>query len=205
MYCSLSTGKHMKAVIDAGWGVLVSPSSYKKNRMPQCDYEYCVDNGAWTAYQQGISWQQDEFTELVDAIGKNARFVVVPDVVGDGKESIKRSRAWIDYCRERCSMSLVPVQDGMSEHDVSDMLSSDVGVFVGGTTEWKLNTIPMWSRIAKQHGAYIHVGRVNSVRRINMCSSCGVDSVDGTSAIRFPSTLGRLDAGMRQPSLALEA
>ena len=54
-------------------------------------------------------------------------------------------------------------------------------LFIGGTTAWKLSdhAIQLMAD-AKRRGKWVHVGRVNSKRRYQWCSSHGADSADGT-------------------------
>jgi hypothetical protein len=77
-------------------------------------------------------------------------------------------------------------------------LADVVGIFVGGSTDWKLATMRQWGALARECRTYCHVGRVNTVRRIRMCQDAGVDSFDGTSASRFALTLPRLDDAVKQ-------
>ena len=76
---------------------------------------------------------------------------------------------------------VVPVQDGMTADDVRPLLAEDVG----GSTGWKLETMGQWGALGAEVGAFVHVGRVNSDKRIAMCSAAGVHSFDGTSCTRF--------------------
>jgi hypothetical protein len=50
-----------------------------------------------------------------------------------------------------------------------------------------------WADLARERGAYCHVGRVNTEPRIRMCGRHGVDSFDGTSASRYAVTLQKLE------------
>ena len=76
-----------------------------------------------------------------------------------------------------------------------------VGVFISGSTEWKLNTMCRWGALTKEKNAYLHVGRVNTVRRIRRCQQAGADSFDGTSVTRFICNLPKLDAARRQTTI----
>jgi hypothetical protein len=49
-------------------------------------------------------------------------------------------------------------------------------------------------REAKWRGKWVHVGRVNTLRRIAWCKALGVDSIDGSGFARF--TRARLPMGM---------
>jgi len=54
-------------------------------------------------------------------------------------------------------------------------ISADV-VFVGGSTEWKWATMPMWCGNFQR----VHVGRVNTYRLLWKCHDAGAESCDGT-------------------------
>jgi hypothetical protein len=71
-----------------------------------------------------------------------------------------------------------------AEH-VRPHLGPEVGVFVGGTTRWKLETMANWAALARERGAWCHVARVNTVRRIRACATAGATSFDGSNASRF--------------------
>jgi hypothetical protein len=63
---------------------------------------------------------------------------------------------------------------------------------------------PVWGRLARECGAYLHVGRVNSARRISLCALAGADSFDGTSVTRFACTAQELDHARNQLALFTE-
>lgn len=52
---------------------------------------------------------------------------------------------------------------------------------------------PRWSA-SKWRGKWVHVGRVNTLRRFAWCEALGVDSIDGSGFARFTRT--RLPMGM---------
>ncbi len=85
----------------------------------------------------------------------------------------------------------VTVQDGMDPAAVEAVLRRHrrLGLFLGGTTEYKLGTLAAWGRVAHRLGRHYHVARVNSRRRIRLCAEAGADSIDGTSATRYACTL----------------
>ena len=54
-------------------------------------------------------------------------------------------------------------------------------LFVGGSTEWKLSSGAVaMMREAKARGVWVHVGRVNSLKRLRWAQAHGADSADGT-------------------------
>jgi hypothetical protein len=58
-----------------------------------------------------------------------------------------------------------------------------------------------WGMLAREHSAYLHIGRVNTARRIRLCADAGADSFDGTSVSRYATTLELLDSARRQTHL----
>lgn len=189
------TKRNLEALRTAGWRLLVTPASLSTEGFP-----YALDNGAWSAFQTGAPFDRRAFCKAVDTLGDGADWIVLPDIVAGGLESLQLSLEWLDRFAGWSGLLLLAVQDGMSPEHVMPFLSKRVGLFVGGSTEWKLASLPGWGRLAHQLGLYIHVGRVNTARRIRYCSGFGVSSFDGTSASRFANSIGLLDFARRQHS-----
>lgn len=108
-----------------------------------------------------------------------ALFATAPDVVGDALATLARSRPMLARIREVGYPAALVGQDGMAPAmvpwDEMDCL------FVGGTTAWKLGEeARVLMREAKVRGKWLHMGRVNSERRIRYARTQGCDSVDGT-------------------------
>ncbi len=60
-------------------------------------------------------------------------------------------------------------------------------LFIGGSTSYKMgHEAEGIAREAKARGKLVHIGRVNSIRRMAYAHSVGADSIDGTSFSRFP-------------------
>lgn len=190
------TRRNLAALRSAGWRLLVSARGVLRTEgMP-----FALDNGAWTAFQRGEPFDSGAFERAVDLLGEGADWVVIPDIVVGGLSSLDFSLTWIDRLAS-CRRLLLAVQDGMAPELVRPLLSRRIGIFVGGSTNWKLSTMCGWGRLAHEVGCYMHVGRVNTVRRIRLCSAAGADSFDGTSASMFSDTLPMLDAARRSRDL----
>ena len=178
------------------------------NPKPRQGLHYAIDNGAWGCHQQGISFRDKPFMSLVEKFGDCADFVVIPDIVAGGMRSLDFSMSW--YSRlAYLPRLLLPVQDGkdgvpnMDVVTVSKVLreSPNLGIFLGGSTEFKLATMYDWGIVAKETNRYYHVGRVNSMRSIRLCAEAGADSFDGTSATMFSCSLPKLECANKQASL----
>mgnify|MGYP003140233088 CR=1 FL=1 len=161
---------------------------------------YALDNGAWGCHQQGRPFDGDAFAWAYTRIGAGADWVVAPDIVQAGRESLSLTRAWLN--RLNHPLVLIAVQDGMAPEDVDPLVSTPGrGIFLGGSTDWKLRTIAQWGKFAKRRGCYFHVARVNTARRIRMAQCAGAHSVDGTSVTQFPSSLSLLQDTVDQQCL----
>lgn len=189
-----------RMLLAAGWGVMISPASRGK---PVEGMRYAIDNGAWSAFVKGTKWDAGAFLKLMEAAASDADFAVVPDIVGGGLSSLERSAQWIPRLRGSCRL-LLPVQDGMTQADVEPLLRGGVGIFLGGTTQWKLDTMIAWGSLAASKGLYLHVGRVNTARRLSLCAAAGADSFDGSSVSKFSRTLAELDYARRRGVLFTE-
>ena len=199
-----ATRRNIEALRDAGWRWMVGPLDGRGPRLH--GMRHALDNGAWPAFSQGVDWNEAAFIDALDQFGPGADFIVVPDVVADCLASLARTRLWLPRLLARADLGdarlLIAVQDGMTFSDVEPLLiDRRVGLFIGGSTEWKLAAIEPWGRWGKARGLYVHTGRVNTARRIAICAGAGVDSIDGTSATKFAKTLPLLTRAAGQRDL----
>lgn len=196
------SSRNLAALKASGWRLLLTPD----NPLQREGFKYAVDNGAWSYFQKQIPFDEDRFKRLVDAVGPQADFVILPDIVAGGMASLDFSMKWVLPLYTLRSLML-PLQDGMRPEDIGPVLRewSKIGLFLGGSTEWKLQTMQEWGAVAASWDRPFHVGRVNTARRIRQCSQAGATSFDGTSATRFSCTLplldGAIESARKQPSL----
>lgn len=183
------TRRNLAALRAAGWRLLVSARGVLRSE----GFPYALDNGAWTAFQQGEPFDVRAFERAVDLLGSGADWIVVPDKVADRCASLRMADEWLPRLRG-VSQLLFAVQDGMTAADVP----CECGVFLGGSTEWKLATMEAWGQWCRKTGRHYHVARVNSARRISLAKQAGADSIDGSSASRFALSLPRLQRGIAQ-------
>ena len=190
------TKKNLSALRSAGWKLLVSARGCLRSE----GFAYGLDNGAWTSHQQGQPFSVESFERAVEKMGQGADWIVAPDIVEGSTESLRMSLQWLPRLRPY-GLTLIAVQDGIDPDHVRGVVGSDVGVFVGGSTEWKLRSLAAWSSLSSETGCYLHVARVNTARRINLCHDARADSFDGTSATRYRKTLPLLNNATRQGQL----
>lgn len=188
------TTANLQAMHRAGMRLLFGPDQLATaGHIDTPPLPWCLDNGAWGAFKGARPWEPAPFREVLRRWGDGADFVIAPDVVAGGLASLKLSLLWLPELRSRVRQVLLAVQDGMSPADLQPHLSSSVGLFVGGSTGWKWQTLGAWAQLADETGCYLHVGRVNGAAKVQRCIDVGADSVDGTSPTRFSVTSPPLD------------
>ena len=142
----------------------------------------CADNGCYGKNYVGdekwLAWlaAQDRHT---------VAFATAPDVVGDAAATLERSAPWLPRIRALGIPAALVAQDGL-EDLVVPWDSFDV-LFIGGSTEWKLGAAAR-SIVAeaKARGKGVHMGRVNSRKRLIYADTIGCDSADGTYLVFGP-------------------
>jgi hypothetical protein len=107
-------------------------------------------------------------------------WVVAPDAVGDARATLALWREWAEEVRAAGQPVAFVGQDGQEDLEVP--WEGIDGWFVGGSTRWKLSQAAAdLDGEAKRRGKWVHMGRVNSLRRLEVAHARGADSVDGSS------------------------
>lgn len=193
------TRKNLDVLRAAHWRIMLSPD---ERREPPAGFRFAIDNGAWTAYKNGWPFDHESFTWLIEHHGAAADFIVIPDVVGEAAASMELSASWFNRLRH-FRLILFSVQDNMTPEEVGVLLRymPNMGIFLGGTTAWKLKTMYGWGMVAHALKRYYHVARVNTTRRVKLAQEAGANSFDGSSVSRFACNLPKLERARRQPHL----
>lgn len=161
-------GKHV--------GTLIVP---KSGNWPIEGIPWAADNGAFAGFDRAA------FLKMLDRLEPwrdTCLFVASPDVVGDAEATLDLFREWAPRLTP-WPLALV-AQDGLLPDAVPWL--DIAALFVGGTTQFKLSPEAVGLvRLAKHRGKWIHMGRVNTIRRMVYANSIGVDSIDGTSFSRW--------------------
>lgn len=156
------------------FGCIVTPG--QGNLIPKGAL-WCADNGCYGKGWPGL----DEWLAWIDGKGDKSlcKFAAAPDVVGDAVATLERSLPVLPMIRSLGLPAAFVAQDGVRSElvpwDEIDVL------FLGGTDEFKLG--PQAYGIAErahEHGKWLHMGRVSSIKRLRIAKSMGCQSVDGT-------------------------
>lgn len=185
-----------------GWRLICAPKTHP-NRFAACrGMPFALDNGAWSAHQAGADFDFDAFRVLANQYGSRADFLIAPDIVGGGEESLRLTKSWLSFCLQASRLVLIAVQDGHTIEQVMPLLSSRVGVAIGGSTDWKVQALARrtWAPVAEK-GFYLHCLRVNTKRRIELAATSMCHSFDGSSPARFAKTTARLSQWAAQTNL----
>lgn len=181
-----TTRRNREFLVANGWGMLLCAPYVRQHRSAIGDWPMALDNGAWPAFQAGRPMLDiDALVSALDYMRGRLRWFVLPDILGKGRQSWRLTMEWLPRLSDpELGTPYAAVQDGM-DVGVLDDLPAGVGVFVGGSTEWKELTLARWSEVAHSQGRPCHVARVNTMGRLRRCSAAGVDSVDGSGAAKF--------------------
>jgi hypothetical protein len=149
---------------------------------------WCADNGCFSrkGFDEGrwFGWLQQHAVHA-----GMCSFATAPDVVGDAAATLARSLPWLPKIRALGYKAAFVAQDGI-EHTVVPWDDFDC-LFIGGSTEFKLGAIARRYAVeAKARDKWLHMGRVNSLKRFRYAEAIGCDSVDGTMLTFDPT--GRL-------------
>lgn len=180
------------------WAVLLSP------RMKWCSLLdngiiWAGDNDAFTGNFCEKKWK----SWIISTCRKyknTCKFIAVPDVVGDCDKTIENYKLYHGLVRENGLPLAFVAQDGQESRDLPDDYDA---LFIGGTTEWKMSKgAGECIKRAKSNGKWVHIGRVNSQKRIHHFNVLGADSCDGTTISRGPRiNMRRMDIALRQDVL----
>lgn len=180
---------HWSGKFPGSVGVLIGPS-YKKKVPIDPWMPFVLDNDAFTCWRDGRPWDFAAWRRMIKWVistGLTPRWAAVPDVVANREATIDNWHLYHDEIQALGWPMAFCVQDGMTPEDVPSQASI---VFVGGTNEFKLPSLPMWC----SNFPRVHCARVNSIKAIEYCESVGCESVDGTGWFRDPSRRDKLPA-----------
>lgn len=138
---------------------------------------WCADNGVFgKGYPGDDAW----FRWLGNHPDRHlCAFAVAPDVVGDHDATLTRSAPWLPQIRALGLPAAWVLQNGATL-DTVPWDTFDV-LFVGGDDDFKLGPVAAAIvREAVELGYPVHMGRVNSSRRLAYAAHLGCDSADGT-------------------------
>lgn len=204
MYLTGCITQTMLAHPRADLGVMLQPGM--RNLVDFNFTHWAADNGC---FAQGEAFDPGAWLEWL-AARRSGRatclFAVAPDVLGDWQGTWERSAPYFPTLRQLGFKPALVAQDGMPLR-LLDLGGFDV-LFIGGSDDYKLSEDAYAAAArAKQRGLWVHLGRVNSLRRLRAARVSSFDSADGTFVKygpdrRLPEVYDWLDAVNGQSTLA---
>jgi hypothetical protein len=170
---------------------------------PPSGQPWAADNGRFT---QPNTYSDERYLAWLARMPREScLFATAPDVPFDALGTLALSLPLFGAIRALGYPVALVAQDGMESMDLP-WGDFDV-LFIGGTTAWKLSeAAASLAAEAKRCGKWVHMGRVNSLKRMRWAESIACDSADGTY-VRFapdvnaPRVRAWLVALDRRPSL----
>lgn len=158
-------------------GVLTQPESIHRNYVAPFRV-WAADNGC---FAKGASFVLADYLRWLgtfkDLAGK-CLFATCPDILEDHAGTWARSAEVFPAIRELGFKAALVAQNGIEDAEV-EWPAFDV-LFLGGSTAWKLSQAARTvTQEARRQGKWVHMGRVNSLRRLDYAALIGCDSADG--------------------------
>lgn len=212
-YLSGCTNPLLEQAVEDGLnvGLLVQPRSGYAGRVDRFPV-WAADNGAFSkvAKFDAAGFRKMLADPRLQAAKGTCQFVVAPDrlvvladgtVVGDAAGTLEDFAAWATEIRAMGFPVALVAQDGLE--DMLHLVDWDLVdvLFLGGSTDWKLSAgAAAVTQEAKARGKRVHMGRVNSAKRLGIAQGFGCDTADGTFLGFGPAK--NLPKLMRWPALA---
>lgn len=185
-YLSGVANKTLAAVAHANdIGILVTPDTRQYEAFIGDYPSWALDNGCFNHPNRSV---EDMLKFLAGLSRKDAHFFPAPDVVGDAVATLARSLPVLPRIRALGFKAAFVIQNGIENTEIPwDLIDA---IFIGGDTAFKLGPIAeAITREAKARGKWVHMGRVNSFKRLKIANDWGCDSADGTY-LRFTGLSG---------------
>jgi hypothetical protein len=151
----------------------------RMRQRPPADQPWAADNGRFNSPHE---YDDDRYLAWLSKMQPHADrclFATAPDVVGDAQATLEMSLPMLPRIRARGYRAALVAQDGLTP--ATTPWNELDALFIGGTTTWKLSdAVRALVSEAKRQGKWVHMGRVNSLRRLRIAHAMGCDSADGT-------------------------
>lgn len=190
----------------ADLGVLITP--HMGNRPEWLPFvDWAADNGMFSQPETFTIERYLGWLGTMERWRPRCLFATAPDVVGDAVATWELAEPTFELIRTAGYPVALVAQDGLEAMMQSLDWNRFDALFIGGSTKWKLSK---WARMAaaeaRKRGKHVHMGRVNSYRRLRLAKDWLCKSADGTFLRmapdqNFPRMTRWLDRLKDQPNL----
>ena len=143
-----------------------------------------LDHGTWQRpHLFTPSFYHNVYAPLIQRalarFGDYLLFATAPDVWSDWPATIARAVPVLRAIRNLGAIAAIVGQDGATPADIPwDEIDA---LFLGGTTPWKIGpSAEALCREAVRRHKWVHMGKVNDLKRMRIARDMGCDSCDGT-------------------------
>jgi len=160
------------------FGVMISPQvGFWRHSLSKM--WWAGDNGR---FKSPDKWVESKWLDWMAGLVQyqpRCLFMVCPDVLSDPVATNDYLLFYSGVIRQLGYKVAYVSQDGADQHEIDWNLLDCL--FIGGSTEWKLSEASYeLAREAHDRHKWVHMGRVNGLRRVKAAQAAKVDSVDGT-------------------------
>lgn len=161
--------------LPAWYGCITAPERWGRRPIEE-GRVWCCDNGAFSG-----RFSPKKFLKTLEQLQPHAatcKFIAAPDIIQDASGTLELWKEWAPIIKSFGYPVALVAHNGMTP---ADLPADPDAFFIGGSDEWR-DTPSTHALIAaaKAGGLWIHVGRVNSNKRIRHWRALGADSSDGT-------------------------
>lgn len=157
------------------------------NRFGTSGLPWACDNSAYSNPDDRKFWNRTIDTWGFDTYHPPL-WVAVPDVVGCHSSTLDLFHGWVATWEYELGFIPFPLAFVLQNGATTDSIPWDQieAVFVGGDDSFKLSDCHHLIDEAKQRGKLVHIGRVNTLGRIDYAFDIGADTIDGSGFSMFP-------------------
>lgn len=167
-------------------GRLVTPGNFSRaSDTAGAGIPWAADNDGF----RGVDFEAFERMVVGLAHLPGCLFVTVPDVLADAGQTLLLWDEWAPVVMRYGLPAALVLQDGMTPADVPWRAVD--ALFIGGTDAYKLGSEvrAIVKRAREQRRRlHVHMGRVNTYKRIRYAAEIGCDSFDGSKYSRWRDT-----------------
>lgn len=158
----------------------------RMGQYPPEGQRWAADNGRYASPHEYTDEKYLAWLERMTPYRDRCLFATAPDVWGDAAATLELSLPMLGPIRAAGYPVALVAQDGLTADAVPwDAIDA---IFIGGSDAWRRGDVLVaLVGEARRRGKWVHMGRVNSLRRVKYAASIGCDSADGTVLKHDPS------------------
>lgn len=154
-------------------GIMANPDNGAVPAEIQQGRSWCTDNGAYSGRFNPAVYEQ--WLDGLMPYHRTCRFAVSPDVIGDWDRTLELFEVWKRKIRSRGLPAAIVLHRGCTPEILPD---ADALFIPASNLDDPL--LPVLVKEARRRGMWVHLGRVNSLKRMQWAKRLGCDSADGT-------------------------